>query len=164
MYGFENISIIGRIAYIIASLERFLEINDDKSKWEPLLEVLWSFPQYNGGIDDYAYKVIECTPETILDEREDFSAFEYFTEEELNYFKKIYTDSKYTSVIEYLLQQVNEILSYNLYTTMEPPEEYSLKIIKDTYFYVKELLREQTPSIDDYKKYSIFDHSCWGIF
>lgn len=164
MYGFENISIIGRIAYIIASLERFLEINDDKSKWKPLFEALWSFPQYNGRIDDYAYKVIECMPETILDERDDFSTFEYFTEEELNYFKKIYADSKYTSVIESLLQQVNEILSYNLYTTIKPPEEYSLKIINDTYSYIKELLREHTPSIDDYKKYSIFDNSCWGIF
>ena len=32
---------------------------------KPLLEALWSFPQYNSRIDDYAYKVIECTPETI---------------------------------------------------------------------------------------------------
>lgn len=117
-----------------------------------------------GRIDDYAYKVIECTPETILDEREDFSTFEYFAEEELNYFTKIYTDSQYTSVIEYLLQQVNEILSYNLYMTVKPPEEYSLKIINDTYSYIKELLREQTPLIDDYQNYSIFDNCCWGIF
>lgn len=164
MYGFEHISIIGRIAYIIASLECFLKINDDKNKWKPLFEVLWSFSQYHDRIDDYAYKVIECMPETILDEREDFSDFEYFTEEELNYFKKIYKASQYTSVIEYLLQKVNEILSHNLYTIVKPPEKYSLKIISDTYSYIKKLLGEQTPLIDDYKKYSIFDNSGWGIF
>lgn len=164
MYGFENISIIGRIVYIITSLECYLELNEDKNKWKPLLEALWSFPQYNDRIDDYAYKVIECTPETILDEQEDFSAFEHFGEDELNYFKKIYVNSKHTPVIECLLQQVNEILACNLYTTRKPPEEYSLKIINDTYPYIKELLREQTPSIDVCKKYSIFDNSCWGIF
>lgn len=36
MYGFENISIIGRIVYIITSLECYLELNDDKNKWKPL--------------------------------------------------------------------------------------------------------------------------------
>lgn len=46
MCGFESISIIGRVVYIIASLERYLEISDDKNKWKPLFEALWSFPQY----------------------------------------------------------------------------------------------------------------------
>ena len=58
---------------IIASLERYLEIKDDKVKWKPLFDALWSFPYYKGRIDDYAYKVIECAPESILDEREDFT-------------------------------------------------------------------------------------------
>lgn len=73
-------------------------------------------------------------------------------------------DSKHTPVIEYLLQRVNEILADNLYTTRKPPEDYSLKIINDTYPYIKKLLREHTPPIDDCKKYPIFDNSCWGIF
>lgn len=60
--------------------------NDDLNKWSCLLEALWSFPQYKDAIDDYAYKVIECTPESVLDEREDFSTFEYFTEENLSDF------------------------------------------------------------------------------
>lgn len=164
MCRFEDISIIGRVAYIVASLERYLEIKDDKVKWKPLFDVLWSFPYYEGRIDDYAYKVIECTPESILDEREDFTNFEYFQEDELDYFKQIYTHSEYTPVIDYLMQQINEILAFNLYTTVKPPEEYSLKIINNTYLYIKKLLKEQTPLINDYKKYSIFDKSCWGNF
>lgn len=164
MDSFDNISIIGRVAYIIASLERFLEINDDKNKWEPLFDALWSFPSYKDCIDDYAYKVIECTPESVLDEREDFSEFEYFTESELESFKKIYKESKYTEEIEYFLQQINEILAINLYTTVKPPEEYSLKIVNQIYSHIRALLKDQTPAISDYDKYSIFDNSCWGRF
>lgn len=164
MYNFDNISIIGRVAYIIASLDCYLEINDDKNKWIPLFDALWSFPNYNGCIDDYAYKVIECTPENVLDEREDFSTFEYFSESEMEAFKRIYKESRYTTVIDYFLQQINEILAYNLYTTVKPPEEYSLKIVNETYLYIKELLKDQTPAISVYEKYSIYDNSCWGIF
>ena len=164
MNKFEKISIIGRIAYIIASLETYLEKEDDKNKWATLFDTLWSFPNYRGCIDDYAYKIIECTPESVLDEREDFSTFEYFNEVEREYFKKIYMESKYTKEIEYFLQKINEILAFNLYTTVNPPEEYSLKIISETYIHIRELLRENTPSISDFEKYSIYDNSCWGNF
>lgn len=164
MNNFEKISIIGRVAYIIASLETYLEKEDDKNKWATLFDALWSFPNYRGCIDDYAYKIIECTPESVLDEREDFSTFEYFNEVEMEYFKKIYMESKYTKEIEYFLQQINEILAFNLYTTVNPPEEYSLKIISETYMRIRELLRENTPLISDFEKYSIYDNSCWGNF
>lgn len=70
----------------------------------------------------------------------------------------------HSQFIDYLMQQINEILAFNLYTTVKPPEEYSLKIINNTYLYIKKLLKEQTPLINDYKKYSIFDKSCWGNF
>lgn len=164
MNNFEKISIIGRVAYIIASLETYLEKEYDKNKWATLFDALWSFPNYRGCIDDYAYKIIECTPESVLDERADFSTFEYFNEVEMEYFKKIYMESKYTKEIEYFLQQINDILAFNLYTTVNPPEEYSLKIISETYIRIRELLRENTPLISDFEKYSIYDNSCWGNF
>ena len=97
------------------------------------MEALWSFPEFDKCIDDYANKVIECTPETILDEREDFTSFEHFGEEELYVFRDLYKRSTYTKTIDYLMGQINEILAYNLYTSVKPPEEISLKIINKTY-------------------------------
>ena len=161
---FRNISIMGRVIYIIYSLECYLRINDDLQKWHILFDALWSYPQYEHAIDDYAYKVIECMPECVLDEREDFTDFEYFNEAQLDELKELYLHSPHTEVIENLMKQINEILSYNLYTTVYPPENYSLNVISTTYHYIKKLLNENTPALDDFKIYSIYENDCWGDF
>ena len=158
---FDDISILGRVAYIIFSIETYLKENEDNEKWNILLDALWSFTKFDKCIDDYAYKVIECTPENILDEREDFTTFDYFNEKELNEFKDLYTESEYTKTIDYLMEQINEILACNLYTSVKPPEIYSLNIINETYLYIKQLLGEKTPSIEPFRIYSIYEHTCW---
>ena len=64
---FDDISIMGRVIYIIYVIEIYIKEREVTEDWNRLLEALWSFPEFDKCIDDYAYKVIECTPETILD-------------------------------------------------------------------------------------------------
>lgn len=161
---FKNISIMGRVIYIIFVIELYVKENDDHADWNILLEALWSFTKYEGCIDNYAYAVIECTPETVLDEREDFRTFEHFSEEKLCKLKKLYKESSCTETVDHLMAQINEILAYNLYTSVKPPESFSLKIMEDTYLYIKKLMGENVPSIKPFEIYSIYDRRCWGNF
>lgn len=161
---FDDISIMGRVIYIIFVIEIYIKEKEATEEWNRLLEALWSFPEFDKCIDDYAYKVIECTPETILDEREDFTSFEHFGEEELYEFRDLYTRSTYTKTIDYLMGQINEILAYNLYTSVKPPEEISLRIINDTYQYAKNLLGDKTPSTEPFEIYSIHEQHCYGNY
>lgn len=161
---FDDISIMGRVIYIIYVIEIYIKEREVTEGWNKLLEALWSFPKFDKSIDDYAYKVIECTPETILDEREDFTSFEHFSEEELYVFRDLYTRSIYTKNIDYLMGQINEILAYNLYTSVNPPEEFSLRIINETYQYVKNLLGDKTPSTEPFEIYSIHECHCYGNY
>ena len=161
---FDDISIMGRVVYIIYVIEIYIKERDVTEEWNKLLEALWSFPEFDKCIDDYAYKVIECTPETILDEREDFTSFEHFSEEELYVFRDLYTRSRYTKTINYLLGQINDILAYNLYTSVNPPEEYSLRIINETHQYAKNLLGDKTPSTEPFEIYSIHEQHCYGNY
>ena len=160
---FRNISIMGRVIYIIYALECYLKEREDIERWKILLETLWSFPDYVQCIDDYAYKVIECTPECVLDEREDFKTFEYFNEAALYELKKLYKESACTENINYLMRQINEILASNLYTTVKPPESFSLEIINDTYQYIESILKN-IPSTKPFEIYSIYDEQCWGDY
>ena len=161
---FDDISIMGRVIYIIYVIEIYIKEREVTEEWNRLLEALWSFPEFDKCIDDYAYKVIECTPETILDDREDFTSFEHFSEEELYVFRDLYTRSTYTQTIDYLMGQINEILAYNLYTSVKPPEEFSLRIINETYQYVMNLLGDKTPSTEPFEIYSIHEQQCYGNY
>ena len=161
---FKNISIMGRVIYIVYVIELYVKENDENADWNILLEALWSFTRYEGCIDDYAYAVIECTPDTVLDEREDFETFEHFSEADLCKLKKLYMESPCTETVDYLMAQINEILAYNLYTSVKPPESFSLKIMEDTYLYIERLMGENIPSIKPFEIYSIYDRRCWGNF
>lgn len=43
---FENISIIGRVVYIICVIEKYLFMKDEIDKWKILLDALWSYTEY----------------------------------------------------------------------------------------------------------------------
>lgn len=161
---FQDISIMGRVIYIIYTIECYLKEKEDINEWKILLDALWSFPNYDYCIDEYAHKVIECTPECVLDERENFQTFAHFNEADLCELKKLYEKSTCTRIIDYLMEQINEILAFNLYTTVKPPEAFSLKMINDTYRYIEVLMGEQTPSIEPFEIYSIHERDCWGNY
>jgi len=108
--------------------------------------------------------LVECTPKTVLDERDDLRGFEHFSEAELLKLKALYAGSHCTDTVNYLMTQMNEILAHNLYTTVAPPEDVSLKVICELYPYIEKLLGEKTPAVKPLEKYSIYEQDCWGDF
>lgn len=137
----------------------------DLKEWDLFFEALNSFSKFRY-IDDYAYKLVECTPECLLDDREKFKEFEYFSVKELKYLQKLYlkTEPNDLKVIDDMMDYVNQILGANLYTTAKPPEAYSLSVLENEVIpYMKKKLTE-LPNYEYGDKYSINENDCWGIF
>ena len=59
---------------------------------------------------------------------------------------------------------ISLILAYNLYTSVKSPEEFSLRIINETYQYAKNLLGDKIPSTEPFEIYSIHEQHCYGNY
>lgn len=81
MNTFENISIRGRMAYLLCSFKRLLiYYNGAIEDWQILLDKLWKFTNVEF-VDDWMYEVAEYLPNSIMaDSLEDA---EFISEEEL---------------------------------------------------------------------------------
>lgn len=56
---FEDISILGRVAYALYNLEMYIKEQGETSEiWEKIFQKLWSFSEMEY-IDDYMYKFVE---------------------------------------------------------------------------------------------------------
>ena len=68
MEELKNISIRGRMAYLISSFENvLLHYNCNKEEWRWLLEKLWSYTKIQY-IDDWMYELAEYMPNSILED------------------------------------------------------------------------------------------------
>lgn len=88
MEQFKDISIRGRVAYLICSYEKLLlYFNYDKNDWTSLLEKLWSYTsiQY---IDEWMYELAEYMPNSILNDT--FDGCEYIVEDDFYRLRDLY--------------------------------------------------------------------------
>ena len=91
MEELKNISIRGRMAYLISSFENvLLHYNCNKEEWRWLLEKLWSYTKIQY-IDDWMYELAEYMPNSILEDTMEDA--EYITEEEFKYLHRLYSNS-----------------------------------------------------------------------
>lgn len=161
--GFGNISIIGRVAYCIYSLEVFLlEKGYGLKSFDGVFRALWSFADTE--LPDYEYKVIECRPDTLFDDGEDFKSFNYFSENELLAIKKVYEgmDKEHLNTVNYIMENIGEMLSAHMYTSNKVPAQFSLDLMeKEVIPYIKSHV-ENYPSMDMFLIYNIEDNQCWG--
>ena len=90
MEELKNISIRGRMAYLISSFENvLLHYNCNKEEWRWLLEKLWSYTKIQY-IDDWMYELAEYMPNSILEDTMEDA--EYITEE-FKYLHRLYSNS-----------------------------------------------------------------------
>lgn len=88
----KNISIRGRMAYLICLFEKLLVYyNCDKGEWRRLLEKLWAYTNIRY-LDDWMYELAEYMPNSILEDTID--DVEYITKKEFEYLYKLYSKSE----------------------------------------------------------------------
>ena len=87
---FVDISIRGRIAYVILCFENYVKVKYPDVDMQPVLRLMWSVVDSSDYIDNSAYKYLQIVPECLF-EKDHYSTdvFEELTEDEYNRFTKI---------------------------------------------------------------------------
>ncbi|MBO4997319.1 MAG: hypothetical protein J6D02_04905 [Lachnospira sp.] len=154
---FKNISIIGRVAYLICLFERLLlYYKCDKEEWKIVLEKLWSVTtvQY---MDEWMYEFAEYLPDSILEDTMDDA--EYITESDFNYLNKVY--SKTPRDILLFLEIIFDCQSVELYTTIYDDSPGTLEKVEEGINMLK-AHNIEIISAEPFRKYSFKESGGWG--
>lgn len=87
---FKDISIRGRIAYVILCFERYVEARYPKTNWNRVDDFMWRLCDNSDFIDNTAYQYMEIIPEYLYEfSNFEDAEFEYLSKEDYDYFKSI---------------------------------------------------------------------------
>ena len=85
-----NISIRGRIAYLIMCFERYVVIKYPERDWTAVDDMMWKICDASDSIDNSAYRYMEIIPEYLYEFGSfEESDFDYLSNEEYEIFKAI---------------------------------------------------------------------------
>ncbi len=157
MEELKNISIRGRMAYLISSFENvLLHYNCNKEEWRWLLEKLWSYTKIQY-IDDWMYELAEYMPNSILEDTMENA--EYITEEEFKYLHRLYSNSN--QEIHLFLKIIFECGTCELYSKLC---DYSINTLKKIEQAVDIMKKNNVDLVDikPFEKYSFNECSGWG--
>ncbi len=160
MDKYQNLSIRARVVFGGLCLENLLcSIGEAKEEWTLVLDTIWEYSSGDAG--KWHYKMSELTPfsieEDIPFERKDF---QYFTVEEYNALKKLYSRSG--NDLKEIVGLIFEIGTKDLYSSITLKSPETLKMLER----IVDLLNEKkctVPNVDDLVKYSIDEQGGWGI-
>ena len=125
---FENISMIGRMAYGILCVESYLQSRFPDDDWTTLSELMWEAT--SSYWDEWDNKFIEVIPEYLF-EKVSFveSAFDCLTETEYNSFTELLKDKP--SAVNDLLMKLHELQEVYCYTNIPGRGDEAIQIVLD---------------------------------
>ena len=158
--NFDNISIRGRVAYIILCFEKYVTKMYPETDWARVDDMMWKICDDSDYIDNSAYKYMEIIPEYLY-EFSDFESadFEYLSKEDYEY---------YISVIPKDDDRLNTIMHAVYSVTMEYAYSALIKYAPDTREYIDAVLnvmRESKinpPDIGIVEQFVFSEASGWG--
>ncbi|WP_029067527.1 hypothetical protein [Lachnobacterium bovis] len=155
---FENISIRGRMAYMICSFEKLLLYYEcNKEEWKGLLEKLWKYTSTEF-LDDWMYEIAEYMPESVLEDS--FEGAEFISVGEYTHLQKLYrnTDAKVLS----FLRSVFECGTCDLYSKLYNYSPNTIKCVRQATDILKNLNIELMDA-KLFEKYAYTDCNGWGF-
>lgn len=162
---FSEISIFGRVAYAIYSIEEYLfEIGESKDKWEILLSELWSFSkeQY---VDDYLCHITEFMPSCVteFDVYDSPSDWEYLSEDRYYQLYSLYTSFDDIETVDFVMDKIQSMISAHIYSNVIPPALVSLQIMENELIpFLKKKLKKLL-DVEPFRIFSIYKDGCWDM-
>lgn len=157
MESLKDISIRGRIAYLICSFEQLLlHYNCDKGEWVNILQKLWTYTNIEY-LDDWLYELAEYMPNSIFEDTMEDA--EYITEDEFNYLYDLY--SKTSQDILLFLEIIFKCGTCELYTKLYDDSPSTLKKIKEG-LDILSMNNIDIVDISPFVKYSFNECDGWG--
>ncbi len=148
--NFVDLSIRGRIAYVILCFENYVKVKYPDIDMQPVLKMMWSVVDSSDYIDNSAYRYLEIVPECLF-EKDHYSAdvFDKLTEDEYNRFTKILNSDD--PDLNAIMMSVYDIAMEYAYTNITDHG-------KDTYEYLDKviaILNNNAISLPDIGKVSM---------
>lgn len=163
---FEEISIIGRALYVAKIMEIYLTEHDyNLEDFCTMFDAIYSYPKFEY-VDAYCDNLLECNPECVLDERDNFDDCEYIKSDELFKFRQVLKNMNPDDleILIYLGNRMEDIIGHNLYTGLTPPEPYSLSILTDDVIPFMQDKIKSMPEVKFDHRFSIYDQCGWGNY
>ncbi len=157
MDDFKNISIRGRVAYLLCSLEKLLVHHSAKTgDWEWILGKLWQYTDMEW-LDDWADVATELLPECILEcEPEEF---DLITESEYHDLRELY--SRNPDSINKMMKFVHYVGTQELYGGIPEHSPITLAKMHEAVSLMKAEGIEP-PDPKPFEKYAFSENGGWG--
>ena len=113
--NFDNISIRGRVAYIILCFERYVIAKYPDADWTRVDDMMWKICDESDYIDNSAYKYMEIIPEYLYEFSDyDSADFEYLSKEDYEYYISVIPmdDEKLNTIMHPLIQAVRHSIIF----------------------------------------------------
>lgn len=153
----KDISVRGRMAYLICSFERLLlYYHCNKEEWKMVLEKLWAYTNIEY-IDDWMYELAEYMPDSILEDT--MSDAEYITENEFRYLYHLYSET--VQDILSFLKIIFECGTCEIYSRLCNNSPGTLKKVNEAI----DVLKVNGIALVDiipFEKYEYTKHNGWG--
>lgn len=153
----KNISIRGRMAYLICLFERLLlYYNYDKDEWRNILEKLWKYTSIEL-LDDWMYKIAEYMPNSILEDTMDDA--EYITEDEFKHLNKVY--GKTIQEVLLFLQIIFECGTCEIYSKLCDNSPNTIIKVEEG-IHILKMNNIALVDIKNFEKYKYSECDGWG--
>lgn len=124
---FKQISIRGRMAYLIRSFEKMLlHYNFEREGWIMVLEILWAYTSTEC-LEDWMYEVAEYMPNSILEDT--MGDAEYITENDFKHLYELY--NKVPQNIHLFLQIIFECGTCEIYSRIRNGSPRTLRKVDE---------------------------------
>ena len=158
MNDFSDISLCGRIAYVIMCAERYALKKFPNKNWKPLFSWMWKVT--SDYFDEWYYRFMEILPEYLyeFDNYKD-AGFEYLSEDDYKYYSAFLKDID--KGMEELMKAVTDLSMVYCYTNIPGKGEESIRIVKKA----QKILKKKGIELPDIKAVSFSKFSeknGWG--
>lgn len=158
-YDFENISVVGRIAYGIMCAEEYLIQKYPDKNWTIIFQDFWKITNLELW-DNWMDEIIEIIPEYLF-EFDDYhsSEFEFLTEAKYNELKKVFDNTN--NDVNIILKMVYELANSHAYSSINKNgQESLLQLKKIIIFLEKEGIN--LPEMKEVQTHLFSERNGWG--
>lgn len=155
---FKEVSVRGRMAYLLCTFENMLIFfKCEKKEWNWILEKLWQYTHIEY-LDDWMYEIAEYMPESVMEDNMD--DIEFITESELKKLKTLY--AKNSKEVNIMLRILYELGTIDLYSKLQDGSPNTLvKLQEGIDIAIKAGVK--LPDEQEFKKYRYIEGNGWGI-
>ena len=159
MNNFENVSVVGRVAYGIMCAEEYLIHKYQNKNWKIVFNDFWKITNLELW-DEWMDEIIEIIPEYLFEFNDYMSSdFEFLTETKYDELKKIYDNTN--DDVNIILKMVYELANSHAYSSISKNGKESLRQLEKIIIFLEDE-GIAPPDTKDVQTHLFSERKGWG--